>query len=48
VIGYLREHEIALTWDPAAAAIQARSTETAKAVTVKNELIRLQSPDQEG
>ena len=35
VIGYLREHEIALTWNPAAAAIQARSTETAKAVTVK-------------
>jgi site-specific DNA recombinase len=35
VIGYLREHEIALTWNPAAAAIQARSTETAKAVIVK-------------
>jgi site-specific DNA recombinase len=25
VIGYLREHEIALTWDPAAAALQARA-----------------------
>ena len=35
VIGYLREHEIALTWDPAAAALQARATETAKTVTVK-------------
>ena len=35
VIGYLREHEITLTWDPAAAALQARGTETAKTVTVK-------------
>ena len=35
VIGYLREHEITLTWDPAAAAVQARATETAKTVTVK-------------
>jgi hypothetical protein len=35
VIGYLREHEITLTWDPAAAAVQARTTETAKTVTVK-------------
>jgi hypothetical protein len=35
VIGYLREHEIALTWDPAAAALQARATGTAKTVTVK-------------
>jgi site-specific DNA recombinase len=35
VIGYLREHEITLTWDPAAAARQARATETAKTVTVK-------------
>jgi hypothetical protein len=34
VIGYLREHEIALTWDPAAAALQARATMTAKTVTV--------------
>jgi hypothetical protein len=34
VIGYLREHEIALTWDPAAAALQARATRTAKTVTV--------------
>ena len=35
VIGYLREHEITLTWNPAAAAVQARATETAKTVTVK-------------
>jgi len=35
VIGYLREHEITLTWDPAAAALQARATETAKTVTIK-------------
>ena len=35
VIGYLREHEITLTWDPAAAALQAHATETAKTVTVK-------------
>ena len=35
VIGYLREHEIALTWDPAATALQARATETAKTVTVR-------------
>ena len=35
VIGYLRAHEITLTWDPAAAAVQARATETAKTVTVK-------------
>jgi hypothetical protein len=35
VIGYLRAHEITLTWDPAAAALQARATETAKTVTVK-------------
>jgi site-specific DNA recombinase len=35
VIGYLREHEIALTWNPAAAALQARTTQTAKTVTVK-------------
>jgi len=35
VIGYLREHEITLTWNPAAAALQARAAETAKAVTVK-------------
>jgi hypothetical protein len=34
VIGYLREHEIALTWDPAAAALHARATQTAKTVTV--------------
>ena len=34
VIGYLREHEITLTWDPAAAALQARAPETAKTVTV--------------
>jgi site-specific DNA recombinase len=35
VIGYLREHEITLTWDPAAAALRARATETAETVTVK-------------
>ena len=35
VIGYLREHEITLTWDPAAAALRARATETGKTVTVK-------------
>jgi hypothetical protein len=35
VIGYLREHEIALTWDPAAAALQARAAQTAKTVTVR-------------
>jgi site-specific DNA recombinase len=33
-IGYLREHEIPITWNPAAAALQARATETAKTVTV--------------
>ena len=35
VIGFLREHDITLTWDPAAAALQARATETAKTATVK-------------
>jgi len=35
VIAYLREHEITLTWDPAASALQARATGTAKTVTVK-------------
>jgi hypothetical protein len=35
VIGYLREHDITLTWDPAAAVLQARATQTAKTVTVK-------------
>ena len=35
VIAYLREHEITITWNPAAAALQARATETAKTVTVK-------------
>jgi hypothetical protein len=34
VIGYLREHEITITWIPAAAALQARATEAAKTVTV--------------
>jgi hypothetical protein len=33
-IGYLREHEITITWIPAAAALQARATEAAKTVTV--------------
>jgi GH15 family glucan-1,4-alpha-glucosidase len=27
VIGYMREHEITLTWNPAAAALQARAPE---------------------
>jgi hypothetical protein len=35
VIYYLCEQEMTLTWDPAAAALQTRSTETAKTVTVK-------------
>jgi site-specific DNA recombinase len=35
VIGYLREHGITLSWDPAAAALQARGPETAKTVTMK-------------
>ena len=35
VIAYLREHEITLTWDPAAAAVPACATETAKTATVK-------------
>jgi hypothetical protein len=35
VIGYLRKHEGTLTWNPAAAALQARDPQTAKIVTVK-------------
>ncbi|MGH3420124.1 MAG: recombinase family protein [Streptosporangiaceae bacterium] len=35
VIGYLRKHEIALTWDPVAATLKARAPGTAKTVTVK-------------
>jgi hypothetical protein len=35
VIAYLREHEIALIWDPAAATVQARAAQTAKTVTLK-------------
>ena len=35
VIGYLREHEITLTWNPAAATVQARATQADKTVTVK-------------
>jgi hypothetical protein len=35
VIAYLREHEITITWNPAAAALQERATDTAKTVTVK-------------
>jgi site-specific DNA recombinase len=35
VVGYLREHEITLTWNPGATALQARATQTAKTVTVK-------------
>lgn len=34
VIAYLREHEITITWNPAAA-LQARAAETAKTVTVQ-------------
>jgi hypothetical protein len=34
VISYRRAQEITLTWNPAAAALQARATETAKTVTV--------------
>jgi hypothetical protein len=34
VIGYLREHEITLTWNPAAAALRAHATQTAKTVIV--------------
>jgi len=35
VIAFLREHEITRSWNPAATALQARDTETAKTVTVK-------------
>jgi hypothetical protein len=35
MIGYLREHEITLTWDPAVATVQAPATQTGKTVTVK-------------
>jgi hypothetical protein len=35
VIGYLHEHEITLTWNPAATALQARAPETAKTVAMK-------------
>ena len=35
VIAYLRDHEITLTWNPVAATVQARVTQTAKTVTVK-------------
>jgi hypothetical protein len=35
VIAHLREHEITLTWNPAAATVQARLPQTAKTVTVK-------------
>jgi hypothetical protein len=34
VIGYLSEHEITLTWDPATAALKARTARTAKTITV--------------
>lgn len=34
VIGYLREPEIALTWDPAAATLHSRAPETAKTIIV--------------
>ena len=35
VIGYLRVHEIILTWNPATATVQAHATQTDKTVTVK-------------
>jgi hypothetical protein len=35
VIAYLRAQEITITWNPAAAALQARATDAAKTVTVK-------------
>ena len=35
VIGYLREHEITLTWDSAAATLQASATEPIKTATGK-------------
>jgi site-specific DNA recombinase len=34
VIAYLREHEITITWNPAAATLQPRATQTAKTATV--------------
>ena len=34
-IGYLREHAITLTYDPAAGALHAGTAETAKTTTVK-------------
>ena len=34
VIAYLREHQIAITWNPAAGTLQARATQTAKTATV--------------
>jgi hypothetical protein len=33
-IGWLREHEITLTWDPVTATVQARATETSETVTI--------------
>jgi hypothetical protein len=35
VIGYLREHAITLTWDPAAGTLQAGATEPIKTATGK-------------
>ena len=34
VIAYLREHQITITWNPAAVTLQARATQTAKTATV--------------
>jgi len=34
MIGHLREHQVTLTWDPAAATLNARVTGTVKTVTV--------------
>jgi hypothetical protein len=35
MVGYLRDHEITLTWNPAAATLLARRPETAKTATMK-------------
>jgi len=35
VIGYLCEHEVTLTWDPAAGTLQAGATEPIKTATGK-------------
>jgi hypothetical protein len=35
VIGYLREHQITLTWDPAAGTLRAGTSEDAKTRTIR-------------